>query len=83
MSDADRLPLPTADGGGPGGERCERCYYFAQVDEYQGVCQRYPGVWAPHVPKPDTLCPSNWSVPAKLKTDWCGEFRPRPEARPS
>lgn len=86
-----KQPLPTSAMGGSGGERCGACRWWAlsypgesDPSEYSdtpwGFCHRYP----------PGLCdakryfePMSYEHTRTFADDFCGEFRPRPEARPS
>lgn len=88
---SDKRELPTV-GGGPGGERCETCRWWAMWDGPEiytkpedhadvpslGTCHR-------HAPRPrafidpnaqDTSLPTDW--PNTGGDDWCGEWKAMP-----
>lgn len=59
---------------GPNGERCDHCYYAVQLNQYKGVCKRYPPIHITHQGLGD------WGNPrVEPFEDWCGEYRPCPE----
>ncbi len=78
MSD-ERVPLP-AVGGGPGGERCDKCYYYADVESNfddqgeAGTCRRKPAFASWN--DPDNRFEGD-CFPIARPGWWCGEFRPR------
>jgi len=54
--------VTTLVNGGPSGQACANCRYFAAQYE---VCKRYPPTWAP----------KGQSFPEVLPSMWCGEWQ--------
>jgi len=60
---------------GPSGEQCGRCYYCVDVgavDEYYGICRRYPA------PVKERHRHDDRAVWTSIG-DWCGEFKLHPK----
>lgn len=60
---------------GPSGERCGLCYFCVDpgaLDEYTGICRRYPR-------EPTSHRHDNTQATWVSAGDWCGEFKLHPD----
>jgi hypothetical protein len=62
---------------GPSGEQCAHCYYYAEIEAEDGLCQRYPPKQINASEEWIAVGIPSFSEAVNNKA-WCGEFKPHP-----